>query len=48
MLKEQISVRACLLQDVWGAESTGGDPIVPATVDMESLGKARMIYTSRA
>lgn len=30
------------------AESTGGDPIVPARVDRASLGRARMIYTSRA
>lgn len=48
VLKEQTSVRACLLQDVWGAESTGGNPIVPARADMASLGRARMIYTSRA
>lgn len=47
-VKEQISVRACLLQDVWGAENTGGDPIFPVRVDMASLGKARVTYNSRA
>lgn len=37
-----------LLQDVWGAESTGGDPIFPVRVDMILLGKARVTYISRA
>lgn len=48
MSREEISAPACRLWDARGAESAGGEPAVPAGVEMVRLGEAGVIYSSGA